>query len=607
MAFTINHNNKQWEKVDTMQLWKHGDGENTEWMVEKITETECIYGTYSQGVERCAPQLFSPIAVSVNEQREPLLPKYDPDQDRRREILDGERKLFEYTQRATGIPCQVKVVPRLNPGHYTKAVEDIKKLTTAIAHKKGDWTNINDVKKIFGCLFPHPSDITRWEDDVKFGMQRFAGTHNTVIRLCTEIPEKLAVTPAMLKPLLENDTLQSAIKKRRLFIIDHSILRNCPTIKGTVVCSPIALFYRRDDNKIVPIAIQLFQDKAHDNPVFLPSDPKYTWILAKMWFNNADACVHQANTHLGYTHIVMEGFEVSINRNLSKSHPMFKIMAPHFMYLMTINYLALSILLGEGQFMNTVVSVGTEGAYELIRRYRSKWRLNVEGTLPADLKERGVDSTDVVPDYPFRDDALLTYNAILKYVTDYVHLYYPSDKELFEDYEIQNWRADLERPIHDGGLGILGVEGVDGRFTSREQLIQVVTSIIYTCSAGHAAANFKQYDEYAYPMNYPSMLRGKPPSDRGSRSEVDVIQTIQHRLNHYQLMTIVKVLSDHSFGNQLGNFDQRYIYDPKAMHIVQKFRADLCKIHRKIQKANMGREITYDYMDPLVIPNSINI
>ncbi|KAH3889164.1 hypothetical protein DPMN_013214 [Dreissena polymorpha] len=103
------------------------------------------------------------------------------------------------------------------------------------------------------------------------------------------------------------------------------------------------------------------------------------------------------------------------------------------------------------------------------------------------------------------------------------------------------------------------------------------------------------------------MLCGKPPSDRGSRSEVDVIQTIQPRLNHYQVMTILKVLSDHSFGNQLVDFDQRYIYDPKAMHIVKKFRADLCKIHRKIQKRNMEREIPYDYMDPLVIPNSINI
>ena len=34
--------------------------------------------------------------------------------------------------------------------------------------------------------------------------------------------------------------------------------------------------------------------------VFLPNDDQFTWILAKMWFNNADANVHQALCHFGW-------------------------------------------------------------------------------------------------------------------------------------------------------------------------------------------------------------------------------------------------------------------------------------------------------------------
>ncbi|KAH3795315.1 hypothetical protein DPMN_148865 [Dreissena polymorpha] len=438
-------------------------------------------------------------------------------------------------------------------------------------------------------------------------MQRFAGTNNGMIRLCEEIPKKLAVTPAMLKPFLEKDTLQSALSYNRLFIIDHSILDDCNKESESVVCSPIALFYRRNDDTIVPIAIQLFQDPADDNPVFLPSDNKYTWILAKMWFNNADANVHQSISHLGYTHIVMEGFEVSVHRHLAQSHPMYKLMLPHFVHLATINELALAILLNEGGFVDTVMSTGTKGAYELIKRYQPKWRLNVDGTLPASLKERKVEKPEVVPDYPFREDALLTYNAILQYVTDYVLLYYPSDNVLSQDYEVQNWRAELDRPIEKGGLGVLGIEGVNGKFTSRDQLIQVVTSIIYTCSAGHAGVNFKQYDEYAFPMNYPSKMRGKPPSDKRSHSERDVLQAIQDRSDHYQLLTIIKILSEHSFGKALGNFEVKYIFEQKALDIVNKFRAELKKIHATIQERNSKRAIRYDYMDPILIPNSISI
>ncbi|XP_052252737.1 allene oxide synthase-lipoxygenase protein-like [Dreissena polymorpha] len=239
--------------------------------------------------------------------------------------------------------------------------------------------------------------------------------------------------------------------------------------------------------------------------------------------------------------------------------------------------------------------------------YRTKWKLNVEGTLPANLKERGVDSPEVVSYYPFWDDTLLTYNAILQYVTDYVLLYYPSDTVLSQDIELQSWLAELDRPIANGGLGVLGVEGVNGTFTSRDKLIQVVTSIIYTCSAGHAGVNFKQYDEYAFMINYPSKLRGNPPSDKRSHSERDVLQAIQDRSYQYKLLTIAKIISEHSFGKPLGNFEKDYVCEQKALEIVNKFREELKKINATTQERNRKRPIRYECMLPSLIPNSISI
>lgn len=51
-------------------------------------------------------------------------------------------------------------------------------------------------------------------------------------------------------------------------------------------------------------------------------------------------------------------------------------------------------------------------------------------------------------------------------------------------------------------------------FTSVEEVVDVVTVIIATCSLGHAAANFQQYEQYAFVPNYPGILMGKVPTEK---------------------------------------------------------------------------------------------
>ena len=64
---------------------------------------------------------------------------------------------------------------------------------------------------------------------------------------------------------------------------------------------PLCLFYVRSSGDLVPIAIQLFQQPSDTNPIWTPSDSKYDWMLAKMWFRNADHQIHQVmNVALGF-------------------------------------------------------------------------------------------------------------------------------------------------------------------------------------------------------------------------------------------------------------------------------------------------------------------
>ena len=60
-----------------------------------------------------------------------------------------------------------------------------------------------------------------------------------------------------------------------------------------------------------------------------------------------------------------------------------------------------------------------------------------------------------------------------------------------------------------------------------EDLSKTLTTLVFILTNGHAAVNFNQYDEYAYPPNFPFRLDGAPPKDkvstkrfRSSRPEV---------------------------------------------------------------------------------------
>ena len=53
-----------------------------------------------------------------------------------------------------------------------------------------------------------------------------------------------------------------------------------------------------------------------------------------------------------------------------------------------------------------------------------------------------------------------------------------------------------------------------GQFRTPEQVADTVTNFIFILSAGHAAANFGQYDQYGYPPNYPAWMHGDPPKNK---------------------------------------------------------------------------------------------
>ncbi|XP_046551905.1 polyunsaturated fatty acid 5-lipoxygenase-like [Haliotis rubra] len=184
-----------------------------------------------------------------------------------------------------------------------------------------------------------------------------------LIKLCSEIPKKFAVSDSMIKPFLEGQSVKTALKNNKLFICDLEILKDLviPNEELTI-CAPIALFYLDKRNTLVPIAIQLFQERSDDNPVFLPSDDQYTWLLAKLWYNNAEANHHLAVTYIGTACLLTESVGLSMHRHLSISHPLFKMLAPYFTNIMAANSDIMQNLLADEGVVDKVATIGARGS-----------------------------------------------------------------------------------------------------------------------------------------------------------------------------------------------------------------------------------------------------
>ena len=80
--------------------------------------------------------------------------------------------------------------------------------------------------------------------------------------------------------------------------------------------------------------------------------------------------------------------------------------------------------MNPGGWVDECMTQGVEGIFELMIRGFDQWTFDKHSCPESNLKSRGVLDPEILPYYPYRDDAIPLHNAIKNYVRKVVEHYY---------------------------------------------------------------------------------------------------------------------------------------------------------------------------------------
>jgi hypothetical protein len=261
--------------------------------------------------------------------------------------------------------------------------------------------------------------------------------------------------------------------------IDYrTLLADLPQAPGRHL-APCALWF---DNAMRPVALDLPTGR------FTPEDP--AWPLARAFFQVADLLVHEAVSHLLYTHLHAEGIILATVDTLPAGHPIREGLAPTMAFVLQANANSGRVLLGEGGVFGRLTSAGWAGASELMARAERAWSFS-HWVPPEDAARRGVVDH---PDYPARDVALRLWRVVEAQAARVV-------AGVPIDTTVTAWNERLAARFPHAAWPAL-----DGPAA----LQKLVAACLFT-TVRHSLVNAEQFDVYGHPPSWPTCLTVPPP------------------------------------------------------------------------------------------------
>jgi len=485
-----------------------------------------------------------------------------------------------------------------------ETLNDLMGIIIKLGTLSGKATSLKDYEKLFQFI-PLPEISQNFETDAEFANMRLAGPNPVMIERLQVLDKRLQITEEQYKQVMgADDSLEKALAEGRLYLADYSIFEGA--LNGSFPNdqkfnhAPLALFAVTLTTKaLMPLAIQYRSYYTSEILIFTPQDG-YDWLIAKTIVQVADGNFHEAVSHLGRTHLFVEPFVIATHNQLSVKHPLSILLTPHFEGTVAINNAAQGSLIASGGGVDKLLSSSIDQSRVFAIKGAQSYLLNVNTvSLPQTLAKRGVDDQTILPNYPYRDDALLLWNAIKNWMSNYLGYYYKSDDEVKNDKELKLWVAELV--AHDGGR--MNNIGTNNSITKLNELIDLATLVCFTASAQHAAVNFPQGDLMTFTPAMP--LAAYTPASQKGASQTDYLNLLPSLDKAQSQLELVYTLGT-VYYTTLGDYGDNYFQDPTIQKYLAEFQQDLSKIESEINERNKTRS-PYEYLLPSRIPQSINI
>ncbi|MFN7142235.1 MAG: lipoxygenase family protein [Myxococcota bacterium] len=580
----------------------------------------------------------------------PLLPQFDPQPKARAAALAKDRDTYAYTYAVYDAVALAKDVPkqdepppewsavvnralklalvniaradRVSPdaswrarladvaplagellhGDLRKLVNDIVADVLAGDMGGGKATSADDFAVFFQTI-PVPDLARHLHDDATFARRFLAGANPEILEAAPEDPD-FPVTDAHLRAVVPDDTLAAARAAGRLFVADYGMVDGAPanTLGGVPrwVTAPRAML-------VVPpeggppriIAIQIGRTPAPDAPIFTPKDG-WGWEIAKLHVAVADTVVGAIWFHHARTHLVAEPIFLAMRRQLAPAHPVRVLLEPHALGTLSINHVGANSVFADHGLIDWIGGTTRAGMRDLARRSVQSFHFD-QSVFPDRLARRGVQPGSALAEFPWRDDGLLVWDAVVAWTRDYLRLYYRDDADVIGDIELQGWLAEMTAP--DGG-GLVGI-GEAGLFRTLAGLERFVAQLVFSVSAEHSAMNFPVSVEMTVVPNSPFAIYTPPPTRTEGWTEADWLAALPPMDQGQRQFGTALLLGESRFG-QLGEYPADTFEDPAVAPVLARFRAALSQVERAIGERNRHRT-PYIHMLPSRIAPSINI